>query len=169
MHAGRLRYYARGSRRCTNGRPMCAKTDGQWRGRVRKSAARFVKSTQLDVSTTSTLRVSFGLAHRSLGARRICRDDPAWLSQKSGQLQIIGKFLALRAAVLASIYIYVRVPRCPLFLRCGFVAFLFLSLTSGFGMQHLVWLVPWHAALSWSRVRWNYVFLATVFLILRFI
>jgi len=78
---------------------------------------------------------------------------------------IIGKYLALGAVLLASIWIYIRAPRCPLFLRCGFVAFLFLFLASGFGTQYLVWLVPWSAALPWRSVRCNYALMgADVFL-----
>jgi hypothetical protein len=36
----------------------------------------------------------------------------------------------------------------PPFLQCAFLAFLFLSLSPGFGVQYLVWLVPWTAILT---------------------
>jgi len=36
----------------------------------------------------------------------------------------------------------------PLFLQCGLVAFLFMSLTPGFSVQYLAWLVPWVVALG---------------------
>jgi len=39
-------------------------------------------------------------------------------------------------------------PKPPLFLQCGLVAFLFLALTPGFGVQYLAWLVPWVVALG---------------------
>ena len=69
---------------------------------------------------------------------------------------VVGKYLGPAAVLLSSIWISVRAPRYPLFLRCGLVAFLFLFLASGFGMQYLVWLVPWMAALSCRNARWHY-------------
>jgi len=78
---------------------------------------------------------------------------------------VIGKYLALGTVFLAPIWIQTRAPRCPLFLQCGFVAFLFLFLASGFGTQYLAWLVPWSAALPWRKFRWNYTLMgAYVFL-----
>jgi hypothetical protein len=72
----------------------------------------------------------------------------------------IGRYVAPAAVLLSSVWIYFRAPACPLFVRCGFVAFLFLFLAPGFGMQYLVWLVPWSAALLWKHVRWHYAIAA---------
>jgi hypothetical protein len=56
-----------------------------------------------------------------------------------------GRFFVL-AAILAAAF-WMNRQRCkpPLFLQCGVVAFLFLTLTPGFGVQYLSWLVPFAA------------------------
>src|SRR5208337_4186524 len=41
----------------------------------------------------------------------------------------------------------VRYP-LPLFTQCGAIAFLFLFLSPGFGLQYLSWTVPWIVALG---------------------
>lgn len=40
-------------------------------------------------------------------------------------------------------------PRPALFAQAGLVFFLFLSVSSGFGVQYLAWLAPWAASLGW--------------------
>ena len=69
---------------------------------------------------------------------------------------LIGKYVAIGATLLASVWVYLRAPGCSLFRRCGMIAFLFLFLAPGFGMQYLAWLVPWSAGVSWRGVRWYY-------------
>jgi hypothetical protein len=39
-----------------------------------------------------------------------------------------------------------------LFLQCGFIAFLCIFVTPGFGVQYLAWLVPWAAGLDGKRM-----------------
>jgi hypothetical protein len=68
----------------------------------------------------------------------------------------IARYAAPGAVLLASLWIHFRAPDCPLFLRCGCAAFLLLFLAPGFGLQYLVWLVPWSAALPWRSVRWHH-------------
>jgi hypothetical protein len=72
----------------------------------------------------------------------------------------VGKYLAPGAVLLASFWIDSRAPNCPIFVRCGLAAFVFLFFAPGFGMQYLVWLVPWSAALSWKTVRWHHAIVA---------
>jgi len=56
-----------------------------------------------------------------------------------------GKFSLISALVAASLYMnrYTRKP--PLFLQCGLILFLFMTITPGFGVQYLCWLVPFAA------------------------
>ncbi|MDQ1523708.1 MAG: hypothetical protein QOE47_1632 [Pyrinomonadaceae bacterium] len=55
-----------------------------------------------------------------------------------------GRYVMLAALVAASVWMNLRrQSRPPLFLQCGFLAFLFIFLTPGFGPQYLAWLVPW--------------------------
>ncbi len=68
----------------------------------------------------------------------------------------IGKPLALATVLLASWGVHVWARQAELFSRCAFIAFLFVFVLSGFGVQYLVWLVPWSAALPWRKVRWHY-------------
>ena len=54
-----------------------------------------------------------------------------------------GKVVVLTAILCLSAVMNRRGNKPPLFLQCGAIAFLFLLLTPGFGMQYLAWLVPW--------------------------
>ena len=64
-----------------------------------------------------------------------------------------GKLLALSTVLAASVWINRGIRKPVLFLQCGFVAFLFLFVTSGFGVQYLAWLIPWCAALLPGQTR----------------
>jgi len=57
-----------------------------------------------------------------------------------------GTLLLILAAV--SVWLNVHKPRPPLFLRCGPLPFVLLSITPGFGVQYLTWLVPFACLLS---------------------
>jgi hypothetical protein len=59
-----------------------------------------------------------------------------------------GKVVVLGAILCLSAVMNSRGNKPPLFLQCGAIAFLFLLLTPGFGMQYLAWLVPWVLALG---------------------
>ncbi|HEV2802042.1 MAG TPA: glycosyltransferase 87 family protein [Pyrinomonadaceae bacterium] len=60
------------------------------------------------------------------------------------QVAAAGRYLMLTSIIAASVWMNWRArERPPVFLQCGFVAFLFLFLTPGFGTQYLAWLVPW--------------------------
>jgi hypothetical protein len=62
-----------------------------------------------------------------------------------------GRFVIFAALTIASCWMNLRRRKPPLFLQCGFIAFLFLFLTPGFGTQYLAWLVPWLVVLgAWS-------------------
>jgi hypothetical protein len=47
-----------------------------------------------------------------------------------------------------SVWLGLRKPQPPIALQCALLAFLLLSLTPGFGVQYLTWLVPWACLLS---------------------
>ncbi len=68
----------------------------------------------------------------------------------------IARYAAPAAVLLATLWIHFRAPDCSLSLRCGCAAFLLLFLAPGFGLQYLVWLVPWSAALPWQSIRWHH-------------
>jgi len=76
----------------------------------------------------------------------------SWLNQA---FESKGRVLALALVALAGLAMNVRARRAPLFLQCGLVAFLFLAISPGFGIQYLAWLAPWvvgyglHAALAY--------------------
>ncbi|HEX8457828.1 MAG TPA: hypothetical protein VF656_11065 [Pyrinomonadaceae bacterium] len=61
------------------------------------------------------------------------------------QAATAGRYLMLASITAASVWMNWRrrEERPPIFLQCGFVAFLFLFLTPGFGTQYLAWLAPW--------------------------
>jgi hypothetical protein len=70
----------------------------------------------------------------------------------------VAKPLALASILIATFWMNSRrVPKAPLFLQCGFIAFLFLFFAPGFGVQYLAWLVPWCAALSVGSIVFYYV------------
>ena len=85
----------------------------------------------------------------------------AWLGDAYGRF---GKILSLGLVLAASIWPRPRPVPGTLFLRCGFVMFLFLSSVPGFGVQYLAWLVPWVVALG-IRATAAYYAAGTVFLV----
>jgi hypothetical protein len=58
----------------------------------------------------------------------------------------LGKFIALGAVGAAAVVIWKRERQDDMLLTCGLSAALFLVFTPGFGVQYLVYLVPWLAA-----------------------
>jgi hypothetical protein len=64
----------------------------------------------------------------------------SWLNQA---YEATGRALALGLAALAAVPMNRPPKRAPLFLQCGLVAFLFMAVSPGFGIQYLAWLVPW--------------------------
>lgn len=59
-----------------------------------------------------------------------------------------GKYVALGAVGSASLWLHLRHRATPLFRRCGLLAFIFLALSPGFGVQYLAWLIPWVVVLG---------------------
>lgn len=57
-----------------------------------------------------------------------------------------GKILSVGLVLVASWWPRPRSLPHPLLMRAGLLMFLFLSLTPGFGVQYLAWLVPWVVA-----------------------
>lgn len=64
----------------------------------------------------------------------------------------MGGVLAVAPVLWASFWMNRRPRKPALFSQCGCVAFLFLFLAPGFGVQYLAWLVPWGAGLSDRKV-----------------
>ncbi|MEO5656378.1 MAG: glycosyltransferase 87 family protein [Nitrospiria bacterium] len=78
---------------------------------------------------------------------------PAWLVLDQAYARF-GKYLVL--GVIAVVCAWMNRGRYtpPFFLQYGIVAFLFLALTPGFGVQYLAWLVPWAvgAGFAWAAL-----------------
>ena len=74
-----------------------------------------------------------------------------------------GKLLSLSLVLGASLWPRHRPGRNALLMQAGFLMFLFVSLTPGFGVQYLAWLVPWVVALG-ARPTATYYLAGTVFL-----
>jgi Dolichyl-phosphate-mannose-protein mannosyltransferase len=59
-----------------------------------------------------------------------------------------GRFAVLAVVVAVSFWLNRSPHKPPLFLQCGLVAYLFMALSPGFGVQYLAWLVPWVVGLG---------------------
>lgn len=59
-----------------------------------------------------------------------------------------GKILSLCVVVGVSLWPRFRPRRNVLFIQAGFLMFMFVSVIPGFGVQYLVWLVPWVVGLG---------------------
>ncbi len=59
-----------------------------------------------------------------------------------------GKYVALGAVGVASLWLHLRHRDTSLFQQCGLLAFSFLALSPGFGVQYLAWLIPWVVVLG---------------------
>jgi hypothetical protein len=58
------------------------------------------------------------------------------------------KWIMLGVLLAASIWMNTQDRRWPLFIQWGALLFLFLFLTPGFGIQYLIWVVPWVVVLG---------------------
>lgn len=88
---------------------------------------------------------SWGLSLLALVLRQSAR--LSWL----GDLYVRhGKILGLLVVLGASLWLRPRGRRNGLFIRAGFLMFLFVSVIPGFGVQYLVWLVPWVVSLGFG-------------------
>lgn len=95
------------------------------------------------VSGYSSQSGSWGISLLALSALQI--QPLAWLYDLSARY---GKVVSVGLVVIASWWPGPRYRESALFLRIGFLLFLFLAVTPGFGAQYLVWLVPWVVALG---------------------
>jgi hypothetical protein len=68
----------------------------------------------------------------------------------------VGKSVLLVLIVAFSFWMNRRGRKVPLFIQCGLLIALFLTLTPGFGSQYLVWLMPWIAGLAlWTSLAYQ--------------
>jgi hypothetical protein len=63
-----------------------------------------------------------------------------WLSDGYAEL---GKYVVIGIITATSLGMNRRQPKPPLFQQCGLIMAIFMTLTPGFGVQYLAWLVPW--------------------------
>jgi hypothetical protein len=68
-----------------------------------------------------------------------------------------GKAIMLGPILFASFWMNRGNRKPALFTQCGFIAFLCIFSTPGFGAQYLAWLAPWAADLGDKRSIWYYV------------
>ena len=61
---------------------------------------------------------------------------------------VFGKWLSLGAAIAVPLILRWDHRRLPLFAQCGLVSVSFLFLSPGFGLQYLVWTMPWLVILA---------------------
>jgi hypothetical protein len=86
------------------------------------------------------------------GAWGISRVLFVFASDTSFQLYSrFGKIPVLLVIVLSSIWMRLRDTRPRLEVQFGLIAFLFLALSPGFGVQYLAWLVPWTCCLTFRQ------------------
>ncbi len=99
-----------------------------------------------NVFDTAALCGMWGLAYilDQLTARAV------WLTPLNYAFEHLGAYIALGLVCVASWRMSTSQPRPPLFSQVGLVFFLFLSLSSGFGVQYLAWLAPWVVDLGWA-------------------
>jgi hypothetical protein len=77
-------------------------------------------------------------------------DGASWAQSLNAFLERYGNYLALGLVWLVSLRMNRSEPRPPLLSQAGLVFLLFLSVSSGFGVQYLSWLAPWMAELGWA-------------------
>ena len=66
-------------------------------------------------------------------------------------VEVTGRYVMFACITVSSFWMNLRRHKPPLFLQCGFIAFMFLFMTTGFGTQYLAWLTPWIIVLGmWS-------------------
>ena len=58
-------------------------------------------------------------------------------------VEATGRYVMFACIAFASFRMNLRRHKPPLFLQCGLIAFMFLFMTTGFGIQYLAWLTPW--------------------------
>ena len=103
-----------------------------------------------------------------IAARMECGGSPSsWMNspRRSPRLtplnsafQHLGAYLVLGLVCLVSWKMIRLVAEAErLFSQVGLVFFLFLSVSSGFGVQYLAWLVPWIVELGWLATAMFYV------------
>ncbi len=101
-------------------------------------------------------RSAYGMWGLSFILDELTATFPA-LTPLNSAFQHLGAYLVLGLVCLVSWKMSRLEPRPKLFSQVGLVFFLFLSVSSGFGVQYLAWLVPWIVELGWLATAMFYV------------
>ena len=84
-----------------------------------------------------------------------------------GVFAAILKYLAIVTILTASVWLNIRKHKPPLFVQCGIIISILLFLAPGFGLQYLVWLVPFVLILG-VRVTLIYYIAGSLYLVLAY-
>jgi hypothetical protein len=103
------------------------------------------------------------------GLSRILDSSPA-LEPLSNFFKSEGRLLLAASLIGLSVWMNRSREKTPLFRQMGVLAFAFLALSPGFGVQYLAWLVPWIACLgagigAWAAATWTVASGAFLFLV----
>lgn len=102
------------------------------------------------------------------GISRILESAPA-LGGASAVFEKGGRIFLALMLVLISVWMNRGARKLPLDRQIGILAFAFLALTPGFGVQYLAWLVPWIAGVSaGAAISWTVSSAAFLFLVYTF-
>ncbi|HKZ03229.1 MAG TPA: hypothetical protein VJ180_13375 [Pyrinomonadaceae bacterium] len=84
----------------------------------------------------------------STGAEPYIKGNIFQLTEWHSAISRFGRYFMMWAICAASFLMNRRATKTPLFVQSGVVAFLFMFLTPGYGIQYQAWLVPWGLALG---------------------
>ena len=102
-------------------------------------------------------RSSYGMWGLSYVLARLAEIWPT-LSPLNSAFERLGAYVAVSAAWLVSWRLSHRKTNPSLFAQAGLVFFMFLTISSGFGVQYLAWLAPWAVELGWGASALLYAF-----------
>lgn len=101
-----------------------------------------------DPVTIAARIFGYGSQYGHWGVSRLLGALPPEYAWASRLYERQGKYLVLVCIGGVSWAVNRHRPKPAPFLQCGFILFLFMFLTPGFGVQYLAWLVPWALGLN---------------------
>jgi 4-amino-4-deoxy-L-arabinose transferase-like glycosyltransferase len=96
-----------------------------------------------DPATIAARIFGYGSQYGHWGVSRLLGLLPPEYAWANRRYERQGKYLVLVCIGGVSWAMNRHRPKPAPFLQCGFILFLFMFLTPGFGVQYLAWLVPW--------------------------